>query len=398
MFGAERGALRAGCSRCIAERVGYAARVASDLQRELIVEEAVRGARPAGSGRVGRRGPASRAPRARFVAELERAMVEPARFTQRAARSGRATARGAPTPTRSRRSTRRYRERPRARGARGRASCSRGARSTRCGASRARWGATPVFVYGFDDFTPLELDALETLAGACGRRRDRLAALRARPRGLPGGRRALHERLAAIADEHVELEAVSDHYADELARRPAPPRARPVRGASAGERRSPGEAVRLHAAGGERAEVELAAARVLALLRGGHAAGRRRRGVPRARAATPRSSSRSSAPTASRSRSTARCRSRHTGLGRGLLALLRCAGSAGAPTTCWPTCARPGRLRQARAGRPARGRGAPGRAPRAPAAARELWEATATAGRSTRSTAWRARRRPAELS
>ena len=28
-----------------------------------------------------------------------------------------------------------------------------------------RWGRTPVFVYGFDDFTPIELDALETLAG-----------------------------------------------------------------------------------------------------------------------------------------------------------------------------------------------------------------------------------------
>src|SRR5204863_6751888 len=30
-----------------------------------------------------------------------------------------------------------------------------------------RWGPTPVFVYGFDDFTALELDALETLAGRC---------------------------------------------------------------------------------------------------------------------------------------------------------------------------------------------------------------------------------------
>ena len=31
-----------------------------------------------------------------------------------------------------------------------------------------RWGATPVFVYGFDDFTRLELDALETVAVHCG--------------------------------------------------------------------------------------------------------------------------------------------------------------------------------------------------------------------------------------
>ena len=31
-----------------------------------------------------------------------------------------------------------------------------------------RWGATPVFVYGFDDFDPLQRDALETIAGHCG--------------------------------------------------------------------------------------------------------------------------------------------------------------------------------------------------------------------------------------
>ncbi len=30
------------------------------------------------------------------------------------------------------------------------------------------WGGTPVFVYGFDDFTPLELDALETLSRIAG--------------------------------------------------------------------------------------------------------------------------------------------------------------------------------------------------------------------------------------
>src|SRR2546421_701663 len=30
-----------------------------------------------------------------------------------------------------------------------------------------RWGRTPVFVYGFDDFTDLELDALETLGTRC---------------------------------------------------------------------------------------------------------------------------------------------------------------------------------------------------------------------------------------
>ena len=28
----------------------------------------------------------------------------------------------------------------------------------------ASWGATPVFLYGFDDLTPIELDAVETLS------------------------------------------------------------------------------------------------------------------------------------------------------------------------------------------------------------------------------------------
>ena len=87
---------------------------------------------------------------------------------------------------------------------------------------------------------------------------------------------------------------------------------------------TPGDAVAFHSAGGERAEVELAGAAVLELLRDG-----RRPGdvavVFREPGATRRWSSRSSAPTASRSRSTARCRFGHTGLGRGLLALLRCA-------------------------------------------------------------------------
>src|SRR3712207_9249393 len=30
------------------------------------------------------------------------------------------------------------------------------------------WGSTPVFVYGFDDFTPIELGLIEALSGAAG--------------------------------------------------------------------------------------------------------------------------------------------------------------------------------------------------------------------------------------
>ena len=34
--------------------------------------------------------------------------------------------------------------------------------------SPGSWGTTPVFAYGFDDFTPLELAALGALAGPAG--------------------------------------------------------------------------------------------------------------------------------------------------------------------------------------------------------------------------------------
>ena len=73
-----------------------------------------------------------------------------------------------------------------------------------------------------------------------------------------------------------------------------------------------------------------------------HRAGRHRGRVPRPEPLRRRSWSRCSAPTASRSRSTARVPLGHTPLGRGLLALLRCRRRRrAAPTTCSPSCARP---------------------------------------------------------
>ena len=36
------------------------------------------------------------------------------------------------------------------------------------GGPAAAWGGTPLFVYGFDDFNGLQLEALELLAGRCG--------------------------------------------------------------------------------------------------------------------------------------------------------------------------------------------------------------------------------------
>src|SRR4051812_18434519 len=129
-----------------------------------------------------------------------------------------------------------------------------------------RWGSTPVFFYGFDSFTPLELDAIEALAA----RADAPVTV-----SLPyeRGRAAFKavapyfEQLSAFAGDHVELEAIDEHYAAES--RAALHHLERTLYDEPGERPDAGQAVRLHAAGGERAEVELVGAEVLRMLRSG---------------------------------------------------------------------------------------------------------------------------------
>jgi ATP-dependent helicase/nuclease subunit B len=127
----------------------------------------------------------------------------------------------------------------------------------------ALWGATPVVVYGFDDFAGLQLDAIETLGVVVG------AAVTVSLAYEPGrtafaGRGDTFQRLLPLAAEHRRLEPRADHYAP--AARPAlhhlerflfepdPPAA------------SAGEAVRLLEGGGERAELELLAEEILGLM------------------------------------------------------------------------------------------------------------------------------------
>jgi ATP-dependent helicase/DNAse subunit B len=249
--------------REIARRTGESRPVASDVQRELIVEDAVRRARLellADSAEQ----PGFVHAAARFVEELGGSMVEPARFTQ----ALRAWAGDGPR--------RRYADEV--------AAIYRGYRD---GLDKAglvaselfgwraldalrrdpdAWGATPVFVYGFDDFDPVQLDALDTLANRCGV--DVTVSL-----PYEAGRTAFkavagvhQELLARGAQEHV-LEPLDDHYADEsraalhhLERSLFEDGVEPI---------EPGAAVELHTAAGQRAEIELAGARVLDLLRGG---------------------------------------------------------------------------------------------------------------------------------
>jgi len=129
-----------------------------------------------------------------------------------------------------------------------------------------RWGTTPVFVYGFDDLTALQREAIETLACHVGA--DVTVSLTYEP-----GREALASRAATFEQlrvldgvELVELGARTEFY--------APASRRALHGLERGlfepveaEPIDPETAVRLLAAGGERAEIELVGAQVAALLR-----------------------------------------------------------------------------------------------------------------------------------
>ena len=99
--------------------------------------------------------------RATLFAELQRSLVGPARFDARGAGVG---PDAPPTPTSSPRSTR-----PTSRGSRRSARSTRGLARAALDALRAApaaWDGRPVFLYGFDELTRAQLDAVETLARA----------------------------------------------------------------------------------------------------------------------------------------------------------------------------------------------------------------------------------------
>ena len=129
-----------------------------------------------------------------LFAELGRSLVTPARFT-RALRGGPPEGRRPRTRRSSPRCTR-----PTTGGSSGLGRAGRaGPRRAALDALRERpaaWGARPVLLYGFDDLDPLQLDAVETLAGRAEAEVVGRAALRGRARGV---RRARGDRRAAQA-------------------------------------------------------------------------------------------------------------------------------------------------------------------------------------------------------
>ncbi len=201
----------------------------------------------------------------------------------------------------------------------------------------ARWGGTPVLLYGFDDLTALQLDAVETLAGRVDA--DVIVSLTYEPgRAAFAGRGATFQELAALAAEHVELPARARHYA-------APVLAHVERRLfeeDPGERRRAGSAVALLEGGGERAELELVAAHVARLLRDGTPADEiavvlRDRGALARRAFAD-----AGVPVALDEVVVAG----HTAVGRGVAALLRCALRDGSADDLIAWLRTPGKLRR----------------------------------------------------
>jgi ATP-dependent helicase/DNAse subunit B len=203
----------------------------------------------------------------------------------------------------------------------------------------ARWGPTPVFLYGFDDLQPLQRDAIETLAVHAGA--SVTVSLAYEPgRAAFAGRGETFQELMALGPEHVELPARAEHY-----ERPAlHALERTLFELPAAQAPDPGDALLLLEGGGERAEIELVAAHVARLIR--------ERGFapedvavvvrePREHAAlleqvfgeldVPFALDRT-------------IEAGHTALGRGVVALLRCALAAGSADDLLTWLRTPGKL------------------------------------------------------
>jgi len=307
----------AGLMREIARRAGWWARTVGPLQRERLVAAAIADAPLAALAPVA----ATRgflASALAFVAELERSLITPQRFTA----AVRAWPQATPAAHEAAAIYNWY--------ARGLERLGRvdpelfawralDALRTSPGA----WGTTPVFLYGFDDLTPLERDAVETLARVADAEVIVSLTYEAGRTAFAGRSAALVAELGQIASDVRELPSDDAHYAP--AARAALHHIERHLFEPGAPRVAAGDAVKLLVAGGERAEAELVAAELLALLR-------EQRVPPEQVAVVLRAPERGAAlleqvlgaygiPYALQRRLPLA----HTALGRGLFALARCA-------------------------------------------------------------------------
>src|SRR4051812_10561998 len=320
----------------IARRCGYSARRASRLQVELIAEQAIRRTKLSVLAASAERPGFARAA-TRLFAELERSQVQPPRFAA-------ALKRWAPDSAYAGEIASLYRA---YRDALDRAGLVDPDLFAWKALERLRhephaWGRTAVFVYGFDDFTELELEALELLAQRS--EADVVVSLpyergRAAFKPLAG----TFERLRALAGERGgELPALGDHY--DAGSRPALHALERGLFVDGAEPAASAEPVRLLAAGGARAEVELIAGEVLALLRDGAAPGDVAvvfRDPTRYAALAGHVFDAYGIPYSV----DRKVPLGHTALGRGLLALIRCARPNGSADDLLAYLRTPGRLK-----------------------------------------------------
>jgi ATP-dependent helicase/DNAse subunit B len=242
----------AGLTAEIARRAGYDGRPVSRLQRERVLRRALNHtelrtlAESADS-------PGFAAAALELIAELERSLITPQRFAR--AEGGEVASIYSAY----------VRELERAQRVDAELYAWRALDALR--ANPSSWGPTPVFFYGFDDLTPLERDAIETLSRIAGAELTVSLTYEAGRAALAARAEAV-EDLRPLAERVVELPASDQYYQHEalhlLERRLFDGAEEPI---------DPGDAVRLLEAGGERAEVELIAAEVLELLRAGVPAG-----------------------------------------------------------------------------------------------------------------------------
>jgi ATP-dependent helicase/DNAse subunit B len=130
----------------------------------------------------------------------------------------------------------------------------------------ALWDSTPLLLYGFDDFTELQLDAIETLGGVVDARVT--VSLAYEPgRVALAGRASTFQRLRPLTSVHSELPPRAEYYAAH-ARKALHHLERSLL-SDEPTRVEPGDAIRLLEGGSPRAELELVAGEVRSLLDAG---------------------------------------------------------------------------------------------------------------------------------
>ncbi len=261
-----------GLAHEIARRSLYAGRRVSPLQRERILERVLAGSRldvlRASASAAGFAAAAGD-----LISELERSLVDPGRFITGLRAWAAQDVRRAPYAHEVGRIYGDYaRELDRLHRVDRELYAWRALDALR--AAPWRWSQPtpePVFFYGFDDLTPLERDAVETLARVAGA--DVTVSLTYEP-----GREALvaraetMEELRPLAERVLELPAQDEHYVP-ASREVLHHLERWLFTAQPPARVQSGDAVTLLEAGGERAEAELVAEQVRRLLADGVPAG-----------------------------------------------------------------------------------------------------------------------------